>query len=73
MLKIKLRSAYRITAVFLCSYCPVMVSETETWIEKQTVERKPKEVQEKHEGNNWVGVFDFFPSEGNWEKSKTPT
>ena len=27
----------------------------------------------KSKGNNWVGVFDFLPSEGNREKSKTPT
>jgi hypothetical protein len=27
----------------------------------------------KGKGNNWVGVFDFLPSKGNREKSKTPT
>ena len=50
-----------------------MENEAATWIVKQTDERKTQESARKSKGNNWVGVFDFFPSEGNREKSKTPT
>ena len=50
-----------------------MTSESENWIVKQREERKTKESTRKNKGNNWVGVFDFFPSEGDRKKSKTPT
>ena len=50
-----------------------MASEAETWIVKQTDARKTQESTRKSKGNNWVGVFDFLPSEGNRKKSKTPT
>jgi hypothetical protein len=40
---------------------------------KQKDGRKTKESTRKSKGNNWVGVFNFFPSEGDRKKLKTPT
>jgi len=40
---------------------------------KQTNANQTQRSARKNKGINWVSVFDFLPSEGNREKSKTPT
>ena len=51
---------------------PGHVKETSPLISATNISYcSPYEITTK--GNNWVGVFDFLPSEGNREKSKTPT
>jgi hypothetical protein len=62
-----------ITAIFLCSYCPGKASETETWQEKQTVERKPKEVQEKIRAIIGLVFLFFYLLKADSKKTKTPT
>ena len=62
-----------LTAVILCSYCPPFSKVHLMEQEKHNDARKAQKGARKSKGNNWVGFFDFLPSEGDREKSKNPT
>ena len=66
-----LRSDYRTTAIFLCSYCPVKTNKSEIWQEKQTDAKKAKKSTNKGKGNNWASFSVFYLLKADRKKQKS--